>query len=287
MSPRLSIIVPHYNDPEGLDACLAALMRQTLSPHEIIVADNNSPQGASMIAAVIGGRARLVTVTERGAGPARNGGVAVSSGDILAFTDSDCLPEPQWLQEGVAALEYFDVVGGAMEVLVEDEMRLTAAEAFERVFAFDNRDYVERKGFSVTANLFCARALFDDVGEFRVGVPEDMEWCHRASAAGYRIGYSARARTGHPARRTWSELVHKSKRLNEESFRLMATTSRGRFKWLIKALAMPLSAFADSTRPLTTSKLSKGRDRLAALIMLHRQRLWRGADYIRLLIKSR
>ena len=282
MSPRVSVIVPHYSDLAGLEACLAALGRQTVAPDEIVVADNNSPQGEAAIAAVIAGRARLVVVAERGAGPARNGGVAASSSQLLAFTDSDCLPEPGWLEAGLSALRSADFVGGAMRVLVADEAALTPPEAFERVFAFDNRDYVERKGFTVTANLFCARALFDDVGGFRVGVPEDLEWCGRAQAKGYRIGYAADAVVGHPARRTWPELERKWKRLNAEAFGMALAEPGGRSKWVLKALAMPLSAVAHTPRALTAASLPRFGDRLGALVTLYRLRCWRAQDCLRL-----
>ena len=286
MRRRVSIIVPHYNDPMGLDACLAALSGQSVPPDEIVVADNNSPQGEAEIARVIAGRAHLVVVKEKGAGPARNGGVAASTGGILAFTDSDCLPETTWLAEGLEKLEYFDVVGGAMRVLVADEAKMTAVEAFERVFAFDNRYYVEQKGFTVTANLFCDRATFDAVGGFRVGVPEDLDWCHRARAAGYRIGYAPGAVVGHPARRTWGEIIRKWARLNEEAFVLQSTRRLGRLTWLLKALLLPASAVAHSVHPLTSSKLQRGRDRLAALTMLYRLRFWRAVNSVKLLVRS-
>lgn len=286
MSPSVSVIIPHYNDPAGLDACLAALARQTVEPREIIVADNASPQGEAEVARVIAGRARLVIVNERGAGPARNGGVAASTGDILAFTDSDCLPDSCWLEEAVSALADVDLVGGAMKVLVADEARLTPEEAFERVFAFDNRSYVEQKGFTVTANLFCRRAVFDKVGGFHVGVPEDLEWCHRARDAGYRISYAPRAVVGHLARSTWPELVRKGERLNREAFTLAVGRPMGRAKWFIKALAMPLSAFVHSTRPMTSRNLTRTRDRFAALLLLHRQRSWRALHSLRLLVEQ-
>jgi GT2 family glycosyltransferase len=282
---RVSVVVPHYNDPAGLDACLAALARQTRPPDEIVVADNDSPQGEAEIARLVAGRARLIVVPEKGAGPARNGGVAASSGDVLAFTDSDCLPSPEWLAEGLAALERCDFVGGAIRVLVQDETALTPAEAFERVFAFDNRTYVERKGFTATANLICRRDVFDAVGGFRVGVPEDVEWCHRARDAGYRIGYAPAAVVGHPARRTWSELARKWARLTEEGFGLARRRPLGRLRWLVKALALPLSAVAHSPRPLTSRNLARPGDRLKALAMLYRLRFWRAGHALRLMMR--
>ena len=89
----VSVVVPHYRDLRALDLCLDSLARQTLPGNrfEVIVADNNSPEGAAVVEHAIAGRARLVIVNERGAGPARNGGVAVATGNVLAFIDSDCV----------------------------------------------------------------------------------------------------------------------------------------------------------------------------------------------------
>lgn len=287
MTRRVSVIIPHYRDLAGLDACLSALANQTATPDEIIVADNNSPEGEAAVSAAISGRARLTIVTDQGAGPARNGGVDASLGDILAFTDSDCLPEPQWLAEGLAALANCDFVGGAMRVLVADENALTPAEAFERVFAFDNKAYVLGKGFTVTANLICPRAIFEDVGGFRTGVSEDLEWCLRARAKGYAIGFAAEAMIGHPARRTWPEMTRKWARLNREAFKLTLESPGGRLRWLLKALALPASALAHTPRVLASAALGSPADRLKALAMLYRLRTWRAFDSLRLLTRTR
>src|SRR3546814_15933384 len=89
------------------------------------------------------------------------------------------------------------------DVCSSDLGPLTSAEAFEKVFAFDNEDYVRSKGFSVTANLFCRRADFEIVGPFRTELSEDKEWCHRAIAKGFSIGYAAAAVVAHTPRRNW------------------------------------------------------------------------------------
>ncbi|MDB5462770.1 MAG: hypothetical protein JWP23_1159, partial [Phenylobacterium sp.] len=143
-APKVSVIVPHYRDLSGLALCLSALGRQSYPKDrfEVIVADNASPEGPAAVAEVIAERARLVVVPEKGAGPARNGGVTASSGDVLAFIDSDCVAEPSWIEEGVKALESFDFVGGRVRVLVADPARVTPVEAFERVFAFDFKTYI-------------------------------------------------------------------------------------------------------------------------------------------------
>src|SRR3954468_12291438 len=108
--PFVSVIVPHYQDLAGLEICLAALAAQTYPADrfEIVLADNNSPVGLPAVEAGVRGRASVVLVTEKGAGPARNGAVAASKGEVLAFIDSDCVAEPGWLAAGVQALERFD-----------------------------------------------------------------------------------------------------------------------------------------------------------------------------------
>jgi GT2 family glycosyltransferase len=279
---RVSVVIPHYNDLAALDRCLDGLSRQTYPAHEIIVADNDSPVGPEAVAGAIRGRATLVIVTEKGAGPARNGGAAAATGELLAFIDSDCQPEPDWIRGGVEALEDWDLVGGQVKVLVDDPADMTPTEAFEMVFAFNNERYIKKLGFTVSANLFCSRALFEDVGGFGVGLSEDVEWCRRAVARGYRLGYAADAAVGHPARRTWPELIRKWTRTNKEGFLLMSQTRHGRLRFLLRSLLLPASVLVHIPRIFYSPKLPSMRERLSAAGVLTRLRLWRLGDSIRL-----
>src|SRR3984885_22078 len=142
----VSVIVPHLNDYENLDACLTLLGAQSFPGDrtEVIIADNGSSRGLDAVRAIVGPRGRVIEVAERGAGPARNAGVGASQGDAIAFIDSDCRPDPHWLEEGRAELRLADFAGGRVDVLVEDPRRMTAAEAFESVFAFQNERYVKK-----------------------------------------------------------------------------------------------------------------------------------------------
>jgi GT2 family glycosyltransferase len=286
---KVSVVIPHFENLAGLGKCLAALDAQTLprESFEIIVSDNDSPSGPAAVEEVIAGRAKLVTVLERGAGPARNGAVAASSGEILAFTDSDCVPEPQWLDAGLAALQAYDFVGGRVDVLVDDPEHPTATEAFERVFAFNFEDYILKKGFTGSGNMFVSRATFDHVGGFRVGVSEDAEWSLRARALGYRLGYAPEAAVGHPARRSWPELKAKGRRINSETYNLMLGQKNGRARWFARSMAMPLSAIAHSPRVLRSDKLPSVSARLGALAVLYRMRAWRFIDCNLLLLGLR
>lgn len=218
--PEASVIVPHFRDYARLDKCLAALAGQSYAGRfEIIVADNASPEGVDEVRRVVAGRAQVVVQPERGAGPARNRGVAAAAGRILAFTDSDCVPHCDWLAEGLRTVAADTIVGGKVEVMTRAAVK-SPTEAFEIVFAFDNETYVREKGFSITANLFVARDVFARVGPFRTGVSEDIEWCWRARAAGVAIDFAPRAVVDHPARHDVGELDQKWRRLSHELFLL-------------------------------------------------------------------
>jgi len=286
--PFVSVVIPHYRDLGGLALCLAALQRQTYPADrfEIIVADNNSPEGEAAVAKVIDGRARLIVVTEKGAGPARNGGVTLATGEILAFTDSDCVPEPAWLAEGIAALPAYDFIGGRVTVLVADKARMSPAEAFERVFAFDFKTYITKKGFTGAGNLFCSRKVFDAVGGFRASVSEDVEWSHRATGKGFRLGYAPAAIVGHPARRTWEELWAKWRRVNAETYGLYRERKAGRLKWLVRSLALPVSAVIHAPKVLASDQLDRMDQRMDAIGVLFKLRFIRLADAIALLRKA-
>ena len=173
-----------------------------------------------------------------------------------------------------------------MRVLVDGDRALTGAEAFEVEFAFNNEDYVRRKGFSVTANLFCRRQVFESVGGFAVGISEDYDWCQRAKAQGFGVLYAPRAVVGHPARRDWVELKHKWARLNRETYAIFATTPLGRLAWVVRSIALPASAIAHTPRVLRSAKLPRVEDKLTAIATLYRLRFWRCVDALRLVTSS-
>jgi cellulose synthase/poly-beta-1,6-N-acetylglucosamine synthase-like glycosyltransferase len=284
--PSVSIIVPHYNDLENLRECLKSLDAQTMarSQYEIIVSDNNSACGLLEVRDACAGIARVVSAPKQGAGEARNAGAAVALGELLAFTDSDCRPGRDWLKRGVEALQDADVVGGQMVVGVEDRRRLTAAEAYELVFAFNNRRYVEKQGYSVTANMFTRREVFGKVGPFRAGVSEDLDWGRRATALGFRTKYAADAVVTHPARRQWPDLIRKWRRLTSESYALARAQSYGRIRWFLRSWLILLSTFVHFFAVLRCDELNSLNQRALATYGLIRLRTWRFVECNRQLL---
>lgn len=274
--PLVSVVIPHYNDLVGLKTCYARLQRQTWPRNdiEIVVADNNSACGIDAVQSTVP-NAVVIAAPIQGAGPARNAGVAASRGRIVAFLDSDCVPEPDWIQEGVAALQRYDFVGGEVVTFARRADKPNPVEAYERVFNFNFRRYIQKVGFTGTGNMFVPRSVFDQVGGFRTGVAEDVDWSFRARSLGYRIGYAERAVVGHPARRSWNDLEQRWARMEAEHFLLWRERRSGRALFALRALIMPLSAVPHAGRVVFTSRLVGPRARLGAIAVLFRLRLWR------------
>ena len=272
-----SVIVPHLDDYENLDACLAMLQEQSFPSDrtEVVVADNGSSRGLDAVRRIVGTRGRVVEVAERGAAPARNAGVRASRGEAIAFIDSDCRPDRRWLEEGLAELQLADFAGGRVDVLVQDPERMTAAEAFESVFAFQNERYVKDLNFTVTASMFVWRSVFDAVGEFENGVPEDLDWCRRARLKGYRIRFASKSIVGHPARRTMPQLRRKWRRLTLEWSEAARRDGKGPIFLLSRQWMVLLSIGPHALVVLASKRLSGMRNRILAIGALAQIRAYR------------
>jgi GT2 family glycosyltransferase len=274
----VAVIVPHYDDVERLDRCLAAL---TADPEaagaEIVVADNGTDPAALAPLRAARPGVRFVVEPVRGAAAARNRGAAETAAPRLFFLDSDCVPAPGWLAAGRAALDRADLVGGAVTVFDETPPPRSGAEAFETVFAFDQKRYVEREGFSVSANLLTWRRVFDDVGGFAAGVSEDLDWCRRATAKGYRLIYAPEVRVAHPTRRDFAALARKFRRITAETHALGAGRPWWRLRWGLRAVAMALSPLGHMHRIVLSSRLDGAAERLGGVATLWRIRALRGA----------
>ena len=268
-----AVIIPHYNDVTRLMRCLAALLPGVPAQVEVVVIDNASTESLGPVRAAFPDL-RIMIEARSGASSARNRGVVETTAPLLFFLDCDCVPAPDWLGTALRVVQGADLVGGAVAVFDETPPPRNGAQAFEAVFAFDNRAYVESKGFSVTANLLTRRDVFADVGDFALGVSEELDWCHRARGKGYRLVYASELYVAHPSRGDWMALCKKWRRLTDESFGVNGKTTTARAKWTAKALLMPVSILAHAPRVLRHPALS-GPERLAALATLARLRLTR------------
>lgn len=216
--PLVSVIVPVFNDADGLRRCLEALDGQTLPKDrfEVLVVDNGSHPPLAPVVTPFR-FARCLVEARQGSYVARNTGVQHATGEILAFTDADCQPAPDWLEELVEIFErdgHVGAIGGRIEVRVSGERRL--AELYELVLTpFPQEQFVAREGFAATANLAVRSSTFRAVGPFDDVLLSsgDREWGNRLIAAGYELRYAAECTVVHPARRTIRSLVDKRRRI--------------------------------------------------------------------------
>jgi GT2 family glycosyltransferase len=279
----LAVIVPHYDDVGRLVRCLGALMPQVAAAGpgavEVVVADNGSTEDLAPVRAAHPGL-RIVTEPAKGAAMARNRGVAETTAPALAFLDADCVPAPGWLARARAVVAEGTLTGGRIDVFAETAGPRSGAEAFEAVFAFRQRDYVERKGFSVTANLVTTRAVFEATGPMVPGLSEDMDWCRRATAKGFALRYDDALAVAHPARQDWPALERKWRRLSAEMCALNGKGPAARARWALRGLAMAPSALLHAPQVLGHPGLS-GAERWRGMGTLMRLRLARGAWMLR------
>ena len=273
------VIIPHYNDSARLARCLAALHRGDLTDIDVLVVDNGSTEPLAAIRAQYPA-VRFVTEPQSGAANARNRGVAESTAPSLFFLDADCVPAADWAEVARASVGRADIVGGAIDVFDETPGPRSGAEAFETVFAFNYRDYIERKGFSVTANLLTSRSVFEAVGPFVHGLSEDAEWCFRARDKGFRLVLEERLRVAHPTRSDWPALLRKWRRISREMFGLHMAAhpgAAGRLRWVLRALAVAASGLVHLPKVLLSTRLNGAGERLRGAATLLRLRLLRAA----------
>ncbi|HXH06225.1 MAG TPA: glycosyltransferase family A protein [Vicinamibacterales bacterium] len=130
---RISVVVPTFNRAESLARCLAALAGQSLDSrvYEVIVVDDGSADRTEAVCTRARAAIRNFLVyrqANRGPAAARNAGIRLASGEIVAFTDDDCVPPRDWLEK---VLQRFDRerelvgLGGVMVTPADDWVPLS------------------------------------------------------------------------------------------------------------------------------------------------------------------
>jgi len=156
--PRVSVIVPVRDRRELLGKLLDCLAAQTVTDHEVVIVDDASSDGSKQEAQQRARGGEPITVLDgagRGAVEARCLGAVTARADVLAFTDSDCQPAPDWLERGLAAIAAgADVVQGRTEPT-------TIVRPLERSIWVTQED-----GLYATCNIFYRRGAFDRAGGF-------------------------------------------------------------------------------------------------------------------------
>jgi hypothetical protein len=206
--PQVSVVVPTYGRPERLAQTLAALEAQTLQrgAFEVIVVDNGSPaEGTGQVLSAALERGVLALRTHRNAvtrGPAggRNDGWHAARAPLIAFTDDDCVPAPDWLMSALL------VSRGVPGAFIQGRTEPNPAEA-DRIGVFSRTVSVRALGPQYeTCNIFYPRALLERLGGFdetfgMIPAGEDTGLAWRALESGAQPVFASDALVFHAVHR--------------------------------------------------------------------------------------
>lgn len=215
--PFVTIIIPTYHEWPLLKLCIEALEKQSYpKEHFEVLIVNNDPADAPPADFELPGNMRLLNESKTGSYAARNKALSEAKGEMVAFTDSDCIPDRDWITNGVAYLQAHPEcsrIAGRITIYYKGK-RPTPAELYNTLYAFPQQSYVQKSGACVTANLFTYKKVMDSVGWFddRLYSCGDLEWGRAAARAGYPIHYVANVMVAHPAR-NFAELRKKERRV--------------------------------------------------------------------------
>ena len=200
MSAFISVIIPNYNGGKTIGDCLEAVLASDYGEFEVIVVDDCSSDDS--IEVIKRFPCKLVRLDRHsGAAKARNAGAWQSRGEILFFTDADCLLQHDTLTVAseTAALEGPDVIVGGTYTLLPHDKRFFSR--FQSVFInysetkqAANPDYLATHALAIHARTFRDNHGF---AEDFLPILEDVEFSHRLRRAGYRLVLSPAIQVRH------------------------------------------------------------------------------------------
>ena len=201
MTPFFSVIVPTFDRPEALTACVQAMRRLDYprDRFEVIIVDDGSRIPIAASHRHLEDDVMITVLRQTNAGPAsaRNFGAQHARGDMLAFTDDDCRPTPQWLRELAQSFrdEPAGLIGGRTVNGLDDNLYSTASQ----MIVDEAYTYFFRRGsdlrFFASNNMATSAKLFDESGGFDPSfrTSEDRDFCDRWMLRGHPLVYAPEA----------------------------------------------------------------------------------------------
>ena len=203
--PRVSVVVCSYNSERTMEACLASLEVLNFPNYEVIVVNDGSTDRTLEIAERFP-FCRIISQPNKGLSVARNIGAEAATGEIVAYTDSDCVADPDWLTYLVAKMEASNLAacGGPNFPPPEDSL-VPAAVAVSpggptHVLISDEvAEHIAGCNMAFRRDVLMALGGFDPV--YRAA-GDDVDICWRFQDAGHAIGFSPAAIVWHFRRNT-------------------------------------------------------------------------------------
>ena len=208
-----SIVVPVYNDPDGLSTTVESLLDQTASDYEVVIADNGSADTTPAVARRLSeadDRVRVVRETAvQSSYAARNAGIAATTGDVIGFLDADMWVDRDYVEAITRSIAETDrsylgcdveVVGGGGSV-----------SRFYQAVEFPVERLLRDARFAPTCCLVVHRRVIEAVGPFddRLISGGDVEFGRRVADHGFALAFEPSITVYHPERSSIRELVSK------------------------------------------------------------------------------
>ena len=207
--PKVSVVICAYDAERTMDACLASLEKITYPHYEVVIVNDGSRDATQAISErYVAGNPRLFTLINqpnKGLSVARNVGMEASTGEIIAYTDSDCVVDPDWLTYLVYKFQAgFVAVGGPNFPPPEDSAvaAYVAASPGGPTHVLLNDEVAEH---IPGCNMAFQKRALEEVGGFQpifTAAGDDVDLCWRLQNQGHVIGFSPSAMVWHFRRNT-------------------------------------------------------------------------------------
>jgi glycosyltransferase involved in cell wall biosynthesis len=208
-----SIIIPTFNGASRIGNCLDSLVKQTTGRDvEILVVDDGSTDNTANVVRSYSS-VRIISQANAGPASARNRGAIEARGDILLFTDDDCVPMPDWLEAMLESFQDTEIVGAKgiyrthqkslaarfVQIEYEDKYRLMAR--------LPSIDFIDTYSAGFRRDRFLEMTGYDT--SFPVACAEDVELSYRMSARGWKMKFVPAAIVYHTHPDTFSHYLKK------------------------------------------------------------------------------
>ncbi|HEV2392594.1 MAG TPA: glycosyltransferase [Verrucomicrobiae bacterium] len=232
--PKVSVIVASYNAERTLQTCLESLERLNYPDYEVILVDDGSRDTTRQIAFLHPAVRYIEHEKNLGLSVARNSGLGIATGEIVAFTDADCRADEDWLYYLVGGLldGGFEGIGGPNLMPPEDSS--LAAAVLVSPGGPAHVMLTDRQAEHIPGcNMAFFKDAIDEVGGFdpifhQAG--DDVDLCWRLQQAGFKLGFSSGAFVWHYRRSTLREYL-KQQHGYGEAEALLVRKHPGYFNW--------------------------------------------------------
>jgi len=207
----ISIIIPARNAGGSIEACLRGALAQKDFGYdvEVILVDDGSTDNTAGLAESLG--VRVIRQVNAGPAAARNAGARLARGEIVAFTDADCIPTADWLSHLVRPFSTPDIVGAKgtyrtkQRALVARFVQQEYESKYARLAKQRYIDFVDTYSAAYRRDVFLENGGFD--ASFPAPSVEDQEFSFRLARKGYHMVFAPQAAVFHQHDQNWSEYV--------------------------------------------------------------------------------